>query len=537
MSEAPPDIPGHRLLARIGQGAYGEVFLAEDTTGRRVAAKVVSPREGLSEKMLQRELAGLKRFLAAAQSHAYVVRMHRLIEGLPGGGFACIMELADSVHGEGVGRYEPLTLRHRLKAEHRLPVTEALRIAMALCEALEHLHARGLVHRDIKPSNVIFVHGQPKLADLGLVAGDGDSTSAVGTQGYHPPEGMRGPRGDLFGLGKVLYEMVTGCDRQDFPELPEDFRSYPDARDLLGLNPVFERACAANPARRYPSASHFRRDLARLAAGKSLTGLRRRRATAFSVVALAVIVGAASSVPWWKATQERARWDAMTAVERVNRAYDPREAAAWRRQFIPPRPPGTDARLLDLSARYNGSLRLGLFATLNEREAVENNWGTLPSGAVTMGDIPFDLRGVIQLSGKNLEARTPGLVPRSVLVPVGRPLQRLHLLHGTQWADPAGTVVARYRLHFDDGTTTEFPVLFERDIMAWWVGWSHPKGDLPNARRVASGGNGALPGAQWTLALYLRSWDNPRPSPVVRALEIESAMAESAPFVAGITVD
>jgi len=537
MSDALPTVPGHRLLRRIGQGAYGEVFLAEDSSGRRVAAKVVWPRDGLSEKMLQRELAGLKRFLAAAQNHAHVVRMHQLIEDLPGGGFASIMELADSVHGDGVGHYEPLTLRHRLRSEHRLPVAEALRVGIALCNALEHLHARGLVHRDVKPSNVIFVHGQPKLADLGLVAGDGDSTSAVGTQGYHPPEGMQGPRGDLFGLGKVLYEMTTGCDRQDFPSLPEEFRDFPDALQLLELNPVFDRACSANPARRYPTASAFRWDLERLASGESL--LRRGKVRKAAVVASlgAMVLGMSWGVPEWRSARERARWDAMPAVERVNAAYQPGLVDSWRRRFIPRRPSGLDSRMLDLSAHYNGCLKLGLFATLNEREAVDNNWGTLPSGTVTLGDVPFDVRGTIQLTGKNLEARTPGLVPTSVHLPIEKDLRRLHVLHATQWADPAGTVVARYRLHFGDGTVAELPVRFEQDIMAWWVGWSHPKGDLPNARRVASGGNAALPGAQWSLALYLRSWDNPRPGQTVRSLEIESAMAESAPFVAGITLE
>jgi serine/threonine protein kinase len=256
-----PQIPGYTVLIPIGRGAYGSVYLAEDSAGRRVALKVVTTQVELSDKMLQRELSGLRRFLTVAESSPYLVRIHEMIENLPCGGFAYAMELADSIHAHGVADYAPLTLRHRLKTEGRMPVQEAIRITLGLCEALEHLHGQGLVHRDVKPGNVIFVHGQPKLADLGLISGEGDSTSAVGTRGYHAPEGARGPKADLFSLGKVLYEMATGCDRQDFPELPQEFPSFADSRALLALNPILAKACTADPAKRYPSAARFKRDL------------------------------------------------------------------------------------------------------------------------------------------------------------------------------------------------------------------------------------------------------------------------------------
>ena len=169
MNNELPMIEGFRVMSLIGRGAYGEVFLAEDTAGRRVAVKVVTPRIDLTDKMIQRELAGLQRYLSVTQRHPHLVRVQSVVEGLPDGGFACVMELADSVRGHGIADYEPWTLRHLPRTSGRLSVAESLRIAIAICEALEHLHRNGLFHRDVKPANIIFVHGQPKLADVGLV--------------------------------------------------------------------------------------------------------------------------------------------------------------------------------------------------------------------------------------------------------------------------------------------------------------------------------------------------------------------------------
>ena len=535
MSESLPVIPGYALISPIGRGAYGEVFLAEDASGRRVALKVVTPRPELTDQMLQREHGGLKRFLAVAESDPHLVRIHEMVENLPCGGFAYAMELADSVEGHGVADYAPLTLRHRLKTAGRLTVQESLQIAIRLCAALEHLHGQGLVHRDVKPANVIFVHGHPKLADLGLISGESDSTSSVGTQGYHAPEGTRGPKADIFSLGKVLYEMATGCDRQDFPELPTDFPTFADSKQLLELNPVFAKACAANPARRYSSAGKFRRDLVLLQSGGSLYRQQWIRQGVAVLLVLAGVWGLGR--PWWQRQQEDRLWKTLPPIERVNRAYRPEHADSWRRHFIPTRPRGTNPRQIDLTRLYNGGLSQSIFLTLNPREAIENNWGTLPAGNVTLGGVPFDVRGVIQLNGRNTEARIAGLIPRSVTIPLNREVYHLHFLHAVQWGDPVGTVVAKYRLHYADGSTAELPIEFERDVMAWWVGWNQPHGDLLRAKRVATGSNAALPGDQWSLALYLRSWDNPNPQRKVTSVEFESTMQNSAPFIAGLTVE
>jgi serine/threonine protein kinase len=531
-----PQIPGYTVLIPIGRGAYGSVYLAEDSAGRRVALKVVTPQVELSDKMLQRELGGLRRFLTVAESSPYLVRIHEMIENLPCGGFAYAMELADSIHAHGVADYAPLTLRHRLKTEGRMSVQEAIRITQGLCEALEHLHGQGLVHRDVKPGNVIFVHGQPKLADLGLISGEGDSTSAVGTRGYHAPEGARGPKADLFSLGKVLYEMATGCDRQDFPELPQEFPSFADSRALLALNPILAKACTADPAKRYPSAARFKRDLLMLQTGKSLGGSSWGSWGAGAV--LLITLGWGLGRDWWQHQEEQRFWDHLPPVERINRAYQPEAAASWRRHFIPSRPKGLEPRQIDLTAFYNGALSQSLFLTLNPSEAMENTWGTLPKGSVSLGGIPFDIRGVIHLSGQNLESRIPKLMPATVTnIPVAMKCQRIHFVGATQWGDPPGTVVCRYRMHYADGTSEVMAVEFEWNVQSWWLRREDNQGDLKRAKRVGQGSNARLDSNRWTLSLYLQTWNNPKPDLEVKSIDLESAMLNSSPFVAGITVE
>jgi serine/threonine protein kinase len=166
--------------------------------------------------------------------------------------------------------YAPRTLRSDLKARGRLPFDECLNIGLALTSALEHLHAHGLVHRDVKPSNIIFVEGQPKLADIGLVAGVDEARSFVGTQGFIPPEGPGKPQADLYSLGIVLYVMSTGKRHDAFPEPLTDLADDPDHERWLELNAIIHQACEVDPRDRYQSAAKMRADLLRLQAGKSV---------------------------------------------------------------------------------------------------------------------------------------------------------------------------------------------------------------------------------------------------------------------------
>jgi WD40 repeat protein len=205
------------------------------------------------------------------------------------------MELADDQFtGQQVNpdSYAPKTLKSEMFHRGKLPFDECVQISLSLTTALENLHSQGLVHRDIKPSNVIFVNGVVKLADIGLVTSVDASRSFVGTEGFVPPEGPGTPQADIYSLGKVLYEVCTGKDRQEFPELPTNLDGWPDREGLLELNAVIAKACREDPRQRYLSAQAMQRDLLLLQSGKSLARLHAAERTLAKVKRTAVAAGA-----------------------------------------------------------------------------------------------------------------------------------------------------------------------------------------------------------------------------------------------------
>lgn len=263
-----PDIPDHEVLRPIGRGAYGEIWLARGLTGALRAVKVISRSTFASERSFQREFDGMSAFEPISRSHHGFVNI--LHVGRGEGFFYYIMEVADdSTTGPEIDpdSYRPKTLKSLLDARGRLPASECLDLGLSLTEALQALHDRGLTHRDIKPSNIIFVHGQPKLADIGLVALSGQE-SFVGTEGYVPPEGPGAPQADIYSLGKVLYEMAMGKDRLEFPEVPTLLDGLEDKEHVLQLNEILLKACAGKLKRRYGSARDMHADLLRLKRGQ-----------------------------------------------------------------------------------------------------------------------------------------------------------------------------------------------------------------------------------------------------------------------------
>ncbi len=294
-------IPDHTLLRRIGKGSYGEVWLARNVLGVYRAVKIIHRSSFDNDRPFERELAGMQRFEPVSRSHES--QLNILHVGRSPGCFYYVMELADDM-GRGTaideGSYTPRNLRSELLLHGRLPVDECVRLGLALTTALEHLHRHRLVHRDIKPSNIVFVNGIPKLADIGLVAQAEATMSFVGTEGYLPPEGPGTVQADVFSLGKVLYEISTGRDRQQFPELPTGITELPDRAALAEFNEVLLRACAPDVKQRYESAAEMHADLALLQSGKSVARLRavERRLkflarTAAVLTGLAVLAGAA----------------------------------------------------------------------------------------------------------------------------------------------------------------------------------------------------------------------------------------------------
>jgi WD40 repeat protein len=332
----PPAIPDHDLLRCIGRGSYGEVWLARNVMGTYRAVKIVYRATFDSDRPYEREFDGLKKFEPVSRAHESQVALLHVGRNDREGYFYHIMELADDQRtGQQIDadRYEPKTLRSELKARARLPFGDGVRIGLALTTALEHLHKHGLIHRDIKPSNIIFVNGLPKLADIGLVATVDATCSYVGTEGYLPPEGPGTPQADLYSLGKVLYEISTGKDRRDFPELPLELDSSEEGKGVVEFNAVVVKACKPAARDRYKSASQMREDLLLLLAGKSVrrTHAMERRLvlmTRIGVGAVAIMV--LGAFPYYLAIKEaqRARQEAAHArqaeadgQEKLRRAY------------------------------------------------------------------------------------------------------------------------------------------------------------------------------------------------------------------------
>ncbi len=205
-----PEIPGFRIIKPLGQGGMGAVYLAEETAlGRRVAIKVMSAR-------LSAEVQAKSRFLREARSmatveHPHVVRIYSY--GEIRGNAYLVMEY---VEGE--------TLTDRI-ARGPLPLPEALQITREVVEALEAAWERNIIHRDIKPSNVLLDRrGRVRVADFGLAKpvhldrrADTSLTQSgymLGSPHYVSPEQAQGKdldfRADLYSLGIMLYQMLTG---------------------------------------------------------------------------------------------------------------------------------------------------------------------------------------------------------------------------------------------------------------------------------------------------------------------------------------
>ena len=287
----------------IGRGSYGEVWLARSALGTRRAVKVVYRDSFDSERPYLREFAGIRAY-EPISSHESQVSVFHVGKNDEAGYFYYVMELADDAAAlakpfpnlpaaepaASPPAYEPATLAVLLKQRGRLPCAEALPLARSLASALDHLHGHGLVHRDIKPANIIFVEGRPKLADIGLVTSAAKADTLVGTTGYIPPEGPGTAAADLFSFGKVLYEVVTGHDRQEFPMLPDDLAQLADREQLLEVNEVILKCCHMDPRERYASGAEVLSDLKRIESGNSL---RRDRARRLQLAVAACVVIAA----------------------------------------------------------------------------------------------------------------------------------------------------------------------------------------------------------------------------------------------------
>ncbi len=276
-----PTIPDHEVLRKIGGGAYGEVWLARGVTGALRAVKVVWREDFEDERGFEREFEGILKFEPISRDHPALVNILHVGRSQDGSSFYYyVMELGDDIaSGQDINpiEYQPRTLRgdHPQVPGVRWDTGDCIDVGLRLAEALGHLHDRGLAHRDVKPSNIIFVNGRAKLADIGLVAARGQRTF-VGTEGFVPPEGPGSAQADIYSLGKVLYEMATGNDRMNFPELPDDMPGGAARKRWLELNRVICDVCEPRISKRsITTAAEFAAALRRIRDGGSANRSRK----------------------------------------------------------------------------------------------------------------------------------------------------------------------------------------------------------------------------------------------------------------------
>lgn len=237
--------------------------MARTVTGLHRAVKVVARSNFELEKTFEREFEGIKRYERVSQGHPGLVDVMHVGREETADFYYYVMELGDHETGESIDAIDPLEYRPRtlasyMKVNPQMDIDTCIDLGSALAEALGHLHRAGLTHRDVKPSNVIFSNGRPQLADIGLVAATGQRTF-VGTEGYVPPEGPGTSSSDLYALAMVLYEMHTGNDRLEFPELPTNHQLAPtvDRDQWRALNGVICKAGSPDPKKRFETGLGF----------------------------------------------------------------------------------------------------------------------------------------------------------------------------------------------------------------------------------------------------------------------------------------
>ncbi len=274
----------YKIIARLGAGGMGEVWLAEDTRLRRKVALKLLPARFTADAERVRRFKREARAVSAL-NHPNILTIYEIGQAAPE---------SDAIHFIATEYVEGQTLRQRLQ-QAPMSVAEALETTTQIANALVAAHAAGIVHRDIKPENVMLrPDGYVKVLDFGLArmtqretlnspAGPTQSIQTdpglvMGTVGYMSPEQVRGAeldaRTDIFSLGVTLYEMLAGnrpfkgattADvivallEKDPPPLSHSLPGVPDE-----LQQIVTRALAKEPAQRYQTAQALLTELKRL---------------------------------------------------------------------------------------------------------------------------------------------------------------------------------------------------------------------------------------------------------------------------------
>jgi hypothetical protein len=288
MSEARKTIVDDRYdVGRgLGSGGMGEVFLARDRVlGRDVALKVLRRQYAGDSEFAERFLREARS--AASLSHPNIVQVYDRGETQDGASYIAM----EYVPGG--------TLKEKISREGPLAAPEAAALGAQVAEALGAAHDRGMVHRDIKPQNVLLTEkGAAKVADFGIARAGSSVTisktgSVMGTAGYMSPEQALGepatPKSDLYSLGVVLYEALTGelpftADNPIAVSMKHVTEPLRPPRELdatipEGMNALVTKLMAKDPEGRYASADELSDDLLRISRGLRPAAVTEGRGT------------------------------------------------------------------------------------------------------------------------------------------------------------------------------------------------------------------------------------------------------------------
>ena len=251
-------VSGYTVVHPIGQGGQAMVYLAErEHDGLRVALKVLDRKLRDNAVFMERFVREYK--LISSLSNEHVAKIYD--QGFAGEHVFIAMEFLPSG-----------TLATRI--HEGLNTRAALRIGLQIAIALDAIHSRGIVHRDLKPSNILFrADGRPVIVDFGLAKDLGSNVvltiagKLLATPRYMSPEQCMGrdvdTRSDLYSLGVILYEMLTGkkiYDKANVAELVRLHVSEPCPRlpeELAMHQPLLDRMLAKNPDERFQSAAEL----------------------------------------------------------------------------------------------------------------------------------------------------------------------------------------------------------------------------------------------------------------------------------------
>ena len=187
---------------------------------------------------------------------------------------------------------------------------------------------------------------------------------------------------------------------------------------------------------------------------------------------------------------------------------------------------------IDLSNFYNGSVN----ETWHRGGIANNDLKGLPQGFTEVGGVKYDIRGVIQLTGKGAQDALSVDFPKEATdIPIEQQADQLHFLHACGWKESEGTPIATYIVNYANGESVEIPVEYGIHLRDWWTQTSHA--EVPNGDIAWIGSNGASAQQNQAIQLYHLAWNNPKPQAQVSSVDFISHDSESAPFLVAITAD